>query len=294
MALALAAASVAYIRLSSAGVVAADFTWAWRGAQLLLAGQNPYALIRPDGPYPFNDFLYYPLPALLIAAPLAWLSGPLAGAIFVGLSSGLLCWGLLEEGRHRLIVFASPPYLYAMISAQWSPLLVAAALLPNLAFALPAKPNLGLPVLVAYPTRRRLLLAAAAMAFSIAVLPSWPADLLGRIASHLNYTPLISWYGPILLLALPLWRAAPARLLLAMAIMPQRLLYDQLPLWLVPQTPRQLLLLTAAGWAGVLLGLALGRGDMALSCAYLPALGCLLWGHRVQIREWMRTRQRAR
>ncbi len=288
LAVGLISAALAGLRLAGAGVLAADFTWAWRGAQLLLAGQNPYALITPTGAYPFNDFLYYPLPALLLAAPLAWLSGPLAGAVFVGISSGLLCWGLLREGWQRLLIFVSPPYLYALFSAQWSPLIMAAALLPDLAFALAAKPNLGLAVLVAYPSRRRLLIFGAALALSLLVLPSWPLDMLGHISAHLNYTPLISWYGPLILLALPFWRAAPARLLLAMALMPQRLLYDQLPLWLIPQTPRQLQLMTLASWAGVLLGLALGRGDMALASTYLPALGLILWGRRAQIRRWAR------
>ncbi|MEI7770215.1 MAG: hypothetical protein WCI67_09520 [Chloroflexales bacterium] len=288
LALGLASTALCYLRLAGGGVLAADFTWAWRGAQLLITGQNPYALILPAGAYPFNDFLYYPLPALLIAMPFTWLSGPTAGAIFIGVSSGLLCWGLLREGTQRLILFASPPYLYALITAQWSPLITAAALLPNLAFALSAKPNLGLAVLVAYPERRRLLLFGAAVAASLLVLPSWPADMLGRISSHHNFTPLISWYGPLLLLALPFWRAPSARLLLALAIMPQRLLYDQLPLWLIPQTPRQSLLLTIASWAGVLLGLALGWGEAALVSAYLPALGCVLWGRRAQIRAWVR------
>ncbi|NTW03976.1 MAG: hypothetical protein HGA19_22330 [Oscillochloris sp.] len=283
LAVAVISGTLTYLRLVGVGVLAADFTWAWRGAQFLLARENPYVQIRPDGPYPFNDFLYYPLPALLIATPLAWLSGPLAGSIFIGISSGLLCWGLLHEGQHRLILFVSPPYLYALISAQWSPLLTAAALLPNLSFALAAKPNLGLPILAAYPTRRRLLLFGATIIVSLLLLPSWPFDMLGRISAHLNYTPLISWYGPLLLLTLPFWRAAPARLLLALAIMPQRLLYDQLPLWLIPQTPRQALLLTVASWVGVILGLALRMGEMALVCTYLPALGCVLWEHRAQI-----------
>ncbi|MEI7644786.1 MAG: hypothetical protein WCJ55_10940 [Chloroflexales bacterium] len=290
LALGFASAALCYLRLAGGGVLAADFTWAWRGAQMLTTGQNPYALIRPEGAYPFNDFLYYPLPALLIAMPFAWLSGPVAGATFIGLSSGLLCWGLLREGTHRLILFASPPYLYALITVQWSPLITAAALLPNLAFALSAKPNLGLAVLAAYPERRRLLLFGAAVAVSLLVLPNWPVDLFGRISSHLNFTPLISWYGPILLLALPFWRTASARLLLALAVMPQRLLYDQLPLWLIPQTFRQLLLLTLASWAGVLLGLALGWGEAALVSSYLPTLGCMLWGRRAQIYAWVRRR----
>lgn len=287
LAIGLLSALLTYLRLAGAGVLAADFTWAWRGAQMLLAGQNPYLLIRPEGAYPFNDFLYYPLPALLVAAPLSWLPGPLAGAIFIGLASGLLGWGVLGAGWRRLIVFASPPYLYALFSVQWAPLITAAALIPELGFALAAKPNLGLPVLLAYPSRRRYLIFGATALVSLLLLPGWPLAMLAHISTHLNYTPLISWYGPLLLLALPFWRAAPARLLLAMALMPQRLLYDQLPLWLVPQTSRQLLLLTLAGWAGVVIGLALGWGEAALLFSYLPALSCLLWERREQIRRWI-------
>ncbi len=283
LAVALLSGALAYLRLAGAEVLAADFTWAWRGARLLLEGADPYAAIRPEGDYPLNDYLYYPLPALLLAVPLAWLPGPLAGAGFVGISSGLLCWGLLGEGPHRLILFASPPYLYALYTAQWAPLLTAAALVPALGFVLPAKPNLGLPILAAYPSPRRLLLAGLSVAVSLAVMPGWPAAMLANLSSHLNYTPLISWYGPLLLLALPLWRAAPARLLLAMAALPQRLIYDQLPLWLVPSTARQALALTAAGWAGVVLGLLFEAGGLALLWSYLAALGCVLWQGRATL-----------
>lgn len=288
LAAALVSGSLAYARLSGAGVVAADFTWAWRGARLLFEGANPYAVIRPEGAYPLNDYLYYPLPALLVAVPLAWLPGPAAGAVFLGLSSGLLCWGLLGDGPHRLIMFASPPYLYALYSAQWSPLLTAAALLPALGFVLPAKPNLGLAILAAYPERLRLLLAGLAVAVSLVIMPGWPAALLANLPTHLNYTPLLSWYGPLLLLALPLWRTAPARLLLAMALMPQRLIYDQLPLWLTPATRRQALMLTAAAWAGVILGLLAGRGELALVFSYLPTLACVVWQGRERLSGWAR------
>jgi hypothetical protein len=276
LAIALVSAAICYARLVSAEIVAADFTFPWRGARFLLAGENPYAMVRPDGPYPFNDGLYYPLPGLLLVIPFAPLPGSLAGALFTGLSAGLLAYGLLREGAHRLLVFASVPYLYALITCQWAPLIAAAALLPNLAPALLAKPNLGLPVLVAYGTRRHLLLCAATLLLSLAVWPGWPAAWLAAIPQHLNYTPLLSWWGPVLLLALWRWRAPAARLLVAMALMPQRLLYDQVGLWLIPATPRQSLALTAASWLGLLLGLLTGEGRWALACAYLPALAIVL------------------
>lgn len=268
-------AALCYARLVSAELAAADFTFPWRGARFLLAGENPYAMVRPEGPYPYNDWLYYPLPALLLVIPFAPLPGSLAGALFIGLSSGLLAYGLLREGAHRLIVFASAPYLYAVITCQWAPLIAAAALLPNLAPALLVKPNLGLPVLVAYGRRRHLLLCAAALLLSFAIWPAWPAAWLAAVPQHLNYIPLLSWWGPLLLLALWRWRAPAARLLLAMAAAPQRLLYDQVALWLVPATPRQSLALTAASWLGLLLGLLAGDGRWSLPCIYLPALAIL-------------------
>lgn len=275
---ALASGLLAYLRLSSAGIVAADLTWALRGAQVLLQGVNPYAAIQPEGSYPFDDYLY-PLPALLVALPLAPLPGPLAGAIFFGLASGLLCWGLLPGGAYRLLTFVSAPYLYALLNVQWSPLLTAAALFPALSFVLPAKPNLGLAILAAYPERRRFLLAGLMLAVSFVVMPGWPLAMLGVLAAHKNHVPLLQWFGPLLLLALPFWRSANARLLLVLACMPQRLVYDQLPLWLVPQTSRQAVMLWAASWMSFGLGLALGT-SWALAATYLAALAC------IGLQEW--------
>ncbi len=289
---ALVSGLLAYLRLSSAGIVAADFTWALRGAQLLLQGVNPYAAIQPEGIYPFDDYLFYPLPALLVALPLAPLPGPLAGAIFFGLASGLLCWGLLPGGAYRLLTFVSAPYLYALLNIQWSPLLTAAALLPALSFVLPAKPNLGLAILVAYPERRRFLLAGLMLAISFVVMPGWPLAMFGVLAAHKNHVPLLQWFGPLLLLALLFWRSANARLLLVLACMPQRLVYDQLPLWLVPQTSRQVVMLWAASWVSFGLGLALGT-SWALAATYLAALACIGLQERPAISRWAARLRRA-
>jgi hypothetical protein len=248
----------------------------------MLAGENPYASVRPEGPYPFNDGLYYPLPGLLVVLPFALLPGSVAGALFIGLSSGLLAFGLLREGAHRLLLFAGAPYAYAVLTCQWAPLITAAALLPNLAFALPAKPNLGLPILLAYGTRRHLILCAAVVLVSFAIWPAWPVEWLASIPQHLNYTPLISWWGPALLLALWRWRAPASRLLVAMAAVPQRLLYDQVALWLIPATLRQSLALTTASWLAMMLGLLTGEGRWALAGVYLPALALVLIQGRAQ------------
>lgn len=284
IAVGLISAVATYVRLLNGDIVAADFTWVWRGARLLVEGGNPYELIRPEGAYPYNDYLYYPLPALLVALPLIPFAGPFAGAIFVGISSGLLCWGLLKEQRkHSLLLFLSAPYVYALISVQWSPLITAAAFVPVLGFCIPAKPNLGIAILVAYPHPRRIALAAFSVLISLIIMPTWPLALLRSLPAHLNYVPLFSWFGLPIMLAALFWRRSAARLLVVMTCVPQRLIYDQLALFLIPQTLRQMVMMIIGGWLGIFLGLIFDDGIWALSCVYLPALACILIQERAAI-----------
>jgi len=284
IAVSLLSALITYVRLLNGNIVAADFTWAWRGARLLVEGSDPYALIRPEGAYPYNDYLYYPLPALLIALPLIPFAGPSAGAIFIGISSGLLCWGLLkEQPKHSLLLFLSAPYVYALISVQWSPLITAAAFLPVLGFCIPAKPNLGIAILIAYPHPRRTALAALSVLISLIIMPTWPLALFRSLPAHLNYVPLFNWFGLPVMLAALFWRRSAARLLVVMACVPQRLIYDQLALFLIPQTLRQMVMMIIGGWLGIFLGLIFDDGIWALSCVYLPALACILIQERASI-----------
>jgi len=284
IAVSLLSALITYVRLLNGNIVAADFTWAWRGARLLVEGSDPYELIRPEGAYPYNDYLYYPLPALLVALPLIPFAGPFAGAIFVGISSVLLCWGLLKEQRkHSLLLFLSAPYVYALISVQWSPLITAAAFVPVLGFCIPAKPNLGIAILIAYPHPRRIALAALSVLISLIIMPTWPLALFRSLPAHLNYVPLFNWFGLPVMLAALFWRRSAARLLVVMACVPQRLIYDQLALFLIPQTLRQMVMMIIGGWLGIFLGLIFDDGIWALSCVYLPALACILIQERASI-----------
>src|SRR5688572_15015897 len=85
--------------------VAKDFSYPWRAARALLAGENPYEVIKAVGEYPFNSGLLYPLPAALVAAPFSQLRPEIAGALFVGLSSALLGWAILRDCPYRLPIF---------------------------------------------------------------------------------------------------------------------------------------------------------------------------------------------
>jgi len=244
---------ICYFRLWARQELAADFTWAWRAARLLFGGLNPYVAIRPAGPYPFQAYFYYPLTAALAAAPLAWLRPSLAGALFMGVSSGLLAFGLLADGWKRMGLFLSAPYWVALAVAQWSPLLAAAALLPGLGWLLACKPNLGVAGFIYRPSRAALIGAAVFGGLSLLLLPSWPRDWLETLGSLEGHPPaaLILPLGPLLLLAARRWRTPEGRLLLALSVFPQLLFfYDQLILWLIPASFSAGAIYAGLSWAG--------------------------------------------
>lgn len=274
-------ALLCYIRLVALDRGAGDLSWAIRGAAQLWSGHNPYhdpALGR-DKPYPFNDPLFYPLPALFIATPLMWVPRPLAGALFVGGSIGLLCWGIGRDGWRLWPLLLSAPLWSAVFTVQWSPLLVAAALSPALLPLTLAKPNVGLPLLLAAPTRRRLAWCAALVAVSMVVLPSWPLDWLRNARQHTVFVPALLFPGTIVLLAAWRWRDPRARLLLLTALMPQRAIYDQLGLWLVARSWQQALLLSVGSWI-TLIGWWLGPTVVQrwiVVWLYLPSFAMLVW-----------------
>ncbi len=297
--IALASTVLCYYNLVQRDQLASDFTWPWRGAMRLLHGENPYddPQLSPLYPYPFDAPLYYPLPALLVALPFTVLPAELAGALFFGISSGLLAYGISRQGLHHLPLFLSAPFYVAAVVAQWSPLITAAAFLPVLLPVTLAKPNVGLPIILTFPHRRGLLLTGAVLGLSLLIMPSWPLDWLANVtSSHQQYRiPLAVLPGPLLLLALIRWREREARLLLLFSVIPQRLwFYDQLSLWLIARSFREGLLLSAASWIGYWTWRLLPDGNLRLgtspetagpwvvACIYLPALLMLLFRERVR------------
>ncbi|MEW5872279.1 MAG: hypothetical protein AB1894_23655 [Chloroflexota bacterium] len=280
--------------------LAADFTWPWRAANFLLEGKNPYIEIQPEGDYPFQTYFYYPLPAALAALPFAGLPAYLAGALFFGLSSGLLAWALLQDGWQRLPLFLSAPYVVAAATAQWTPLIVAAGLLPAMNWLLACKPNLGLALFIYKPNKLGLALGLVFVALSLACLPSWPWDWLAVTKQLAGHPPpfLVLPLGPLLLLAALRWRKAGARLLLGLSLLPQLLFfYDQLPLWLLPRSFRAGLAYSALSWLAYFAwrwqGIDPHTGEILLqpvqyilALVYLPALLMLLWPEGKKCRWW--------
>ena len=216
-----------------------DFAQVWYSARALLAGDNPYDLVGPGRPFPWPFPLLYPVTALITAIPFAAIPLRLADVLWVACSAAILAWALTKERlwTPKLWVFASWSYFAAVHLAQWSPLLTAAAFLPWVGFALAAKPTLGAALFVAYPSRRALVSALAIVFASIVVFPSWPLIWIQKLhgASHMS-APVahLSVGGPLILLSLIKWRRPEARLLAALACVPQStLIYEAVPLFLV-------------------------------------------------------------
>jgi hypothetical protein len=286
MAIGVAAALLSYAFLARPGS-GGDYFFVWSAARSLLSGENPYNVI-PVGPEnPGNDVFLYPLPALLLIAPLAWLPLPVSGGLFLGISSGLLAFTLLKDGYHRLPLFMGAPFLIAVSLGQWSPIITAAALEANLGFVFAAKPHLALPAWVYRPSLRAIVASLLLVVISLAILPSWPLDWYRNISGRPEkLSPIKTLAGPLLLLAAVRWRRPEARLFLAMACVPQALFfYDQLILGLIPRTLRQSLILSLASFALLLTWFhRLGPGDYYVQKAipyataiYFVALAILLW-----------------
>jgi hypothetical protein len=249
-----------FAMINVSGPIPRDFTQVWLAARAILAGADPYAVVGPgltyDWPYP----LLYPLPAAILALPVAWLSAPAASAVFMILGASVFAFALMRHGLGPLLGAVSASAYFAFGVVQWSPVLAAAVVLPPLSVLLVAKPTIGAAVFVAKPSWWAvwggLMLAAVAFAIDAAWFSHW----LGAVdrnarqwAPAAPYRAPVTLPGGILALACLLrWRRPEARLVAALACVPQTLLlYEALPLFLVPRTWRESILLTIGSY-GVL------------------------------------------
>ncbi len=236
-----------------------DSLFLWRGARILMAGGDPYNPVdwrtMPVGEVDLAAWknviepLYYPLPALLVWIPFSF--GPfLAGsAAFSGIGAAVFVFAVSRSGLHRIWFCGGVPFIMALRFGQWSTWLTAAALLPMLAFLLPAKPNLGLSLVLAKPTRAMVIGCVAILSLSLVVMPHWPAAWYATVTGPFRQTvphpaPVTTFggFGALILLALLRWRRPEARLIALMACVPQLPFWaDQLPLALVARSSREVI-----------------------------------------------------
>ncbi|MCA2002698.1 MAG: hypothetical protein LDL51_12600 [Chloroflexi bacterium] len=242
----LASGLLCWFALSHIGNGAGDFNWQLRAARDLLAGENPYRY----EPGEYN--IPYPLPTAFLAIPLAGLPNTLAGGVFFGLSGALLAWLILKESKPwRLLIFLSWNFFFALLYAQWPPLVLCLYFAPAFLPMLWMKPQIALPL--ALTQRLNPLgvgLTAIVGAASLWSYPSWLWVWLGQISSYQGLLPplFVLPFGPLILLALLSPRERRTWILILMAAMPQRMLYDQMALLLVAENRREMLFLVFCSW----------------------------------------------
>jgi hypothetical protein len=280
--------------------LAADFTWPYRAAGHLLAGENPYLAIQPTGgPYPFNDTFNYPIFAALAAIPFTGLDMLTAGAAFFGLGSALMAYGILKHRPQAWPVFLSPSFYISAWAVQWAPWIFAAALLLPVQWLTLVKPNLGIPALLFRTSRRVILILLALVLVSLLAYPQWlPGFLENALGAERYQPPFTVYFGLLLVLSVLKVRTPEGRVLLSLSMMPQLLyFYDQLLVWLVPKTAKQAALLSGMGWFGYILlqrscsivpdpnCVYVFAGPFIIWTIYYPALAMLLWPEAASVKE---------
>jgi hypothetical protein len=251
---------------------AGDFRWAIEAAQYLLARRNPYT----------DSQQLYPLPAAVFGLPFLKIPPDVSGGMFYGISSALLAFGLTRHGYHRLLIFLAHPYWAGMLAAQWGPLLMASAFFPLLLPATLAKPQTGIPVALTHLTRRGLIACVVVTLITFILMPNWLVLWTRQLSGYQHFYPLLVLPGPLLVLALFRYRDPDTPLFLLTALLPQRWFYDQLILWLIPKTRKEILWTAFWSW-----GAGLWRwyhtphsfaevGRFAVVFIYLPMLAVIL------------------
>jgi hypothetical protein len=255
-------------------------------AEALLRGMDPFIA-------PYSTYVPYPLTAALLGLPFTALSPLFGASLFAGSAAAWLAYLLTGgESLWPLLIFCSHAFLDTLISGQFTALIIALGLAGCAPLAVLIKPQNALPLLLTYRSHRwTFVIAGLVLCGSLVVMPAWPWEWLSRSKNYEGAVWILSWPGVLAILAALCWEQPAARLLLFMACVPQRRMYDALALWLVPQTRSGMLTLTLLNWgATIALGL-LGAEQTApfptgnqvrIVTCMLPALGVLLWEHRTQ------------
>ena len=234
-----------------------DFGQVWFAARAILHGSDPYSLIGVGREFSWPWPFIYPLPAAVAAIPLAPFTEHAATVIFSVCAGAAFAWALMEFGYAPLFGFFGASMRYAAGNVQFSPLMAASVVIPPLAFFLVAKPTIGLAMFAARPSWWAIAGALALGGTAFAVDPQWVQTWLGVVeANGRTFAPVEPYRPPILypggvvaLLCLARWRRPEARLVAVLACVPQTaVLYETVPLFLVPRTFPETALLVALSY----------------------------------------------
>ena len=265
-----------------------DFISAIRSARDLISWRDPY------GYTPDTHHIPYPLPASFVGILFSFLPVEVGASLFFGLSSAVLSYGLTSDHFRRLAIFAAFPFWFALIWAQWSPLIMAAAFFPVLSAVVLIKPHVALPVILTRLSWKGIFSCVIVLILSLIVYPRWPFVWLSQLREFQRFYPILTFpFGPLLLLSLLRWRDRDARLLLLAAVFPQRVFYDAFILWLIPKTRREIVPTVLFSWGAFIWRLFDSQASIPLlTCGFffLPMLVVVLQRRRsVDIVEGERT-----
>jgi hypothetical protein len=144
---------------------------------------------------------------------------------------------------------------------------------------------------VGFPGRRAVIGGLVLAVMALAAMPAWPVRWLEALRQSIQVAPVARPGGVLLLLALLRWRQPEARMLAALACVPQTIgLYETLPLFLIPRTRWEGYGLAAASYLAAFGQAALmprtpgmpletllaHRWPFIFILLYLPALGLVL------------------
>jgi hypothetical protein len=234
-----------------------DFTQVWFAARSLLSRVDPYPLVGPHGALDWQYPLLYPLTAAVAAIPLTPFPAPIACVMFSALGGAAFAWALMEHGYAPLFGFFGASLRFAAETAQWSPLLAAAVVVPPLAILYAAKPTISVALFAARPSWWPIVGGLVLSAIAFAIQPHWVASWLDAIARNDRaWLPDVPYRAPIMLpggvlalACLARWRRPEARLVAALACIPQTpMLYETVPLFLVPRSFRETAILVALSY----------------------------------------------
>ena len=223
-----------------------------RAAELLLDGQDPYRIAGSSHLPELWWRLFYPLPTVVLGMPFMWLSPEACAVAFVTCSAWLLGFAMTREGFDRIAVVASIPFLASAQFAQTGPIILAFSLLPAMRGLAMLKPNIGIAIFAWRPAWKDVAIAGTVFVASIVLWPQWPQRWLLTIRTQPpHHSPALIGVGAVCLLSILRWRRPEGRLLLAMTIVPHGLyFYDELPLFLIPSTRREVIALAITSWLG--------------------------------------------
>ena len=265
----------------------------WTAGHAVVNGADPYAAVLDLGTgYP----LFYPGPALLMLAPFGLLPSKAAWLAWGAMSGALFGLAARRHGRGLWIAALSACFAEAVTFGQWVPLMMAAAILPGLGGVLSAKPSVGAALWVWRPSRQAVVGGLVLAVLSLILIPEWPREWLAGLRQTNHVPPVLRPGGWLLLLAVLRWRTPEARLLLALACIPQTAsLYESLPLFLVSRHRRDALLLAVLSQVAALIqatyysapGQVLevviaNRWPVFLVTLWMPALVLVLWPRAAQ------------